>query len=127
MARRPSRRPPHRHRVGRKSGTSTLSRPRTRPYVEAMDFEISEKMQTILEMVRSFMDAEVIPLEGEMLHGGPRTLDEAVAHALLSEALGRSPLGHLVFGVQAPDAGNVEILHKYATDEQRDGYLRPLV
>ena len=121
-----------------------------------MDFEISEKMQTILEMVRSFMDAEVIPLEGEMLFGDPETLDKAVAHAqdrvrqmglwasnhpvefgglglsmvehgLLSEALGRSPLGHLVFGVQAPDAGNVEILHKHATEEQRERYLRPLV
>ena len=34
-----------------------------------------------------------------------------VEHGLLSEALGRSPLGHLIFGVQAPDAGNVEILH----------------
>ena len=32
-----------------------------------------------------------------------------------------------VFGVQAPDAGNVEILHTYATDEQRERYLRPLV
>ena len=36
-----------------------------------MDFDVSEKMQTILQMVRSFMDAEVIPLEGEMLHGDP--------------------------------------------------------
>jgi acyl-CoA dehydrogenase len=121
-----------------------------------MDFDISEKMQTILEMVRSFMDTEVIPLEGEMLFGDPETLDKAVDHAqervrqmglwasnhpvefgglglsmvehgLLSEALGRSPLGHLVFGVQAPDAGNVEILHKYATESQRERYLRPLV
>ena len=96
-----------------------------------MDFDVSEKMQTMLEMVRSFMAAEVIPLEGEMLHGEQATLDAAVAraqdkvrqmglvgpepsrrvrrpgsdmveHGLLSEALGRSPLGHLVFGVQAP-------------------------
>jgi alkylation response protein AidB-like acyl-CoA dehydrogenase len=50
-----------------------------------------------------------------------------VEHGLLSEALGRTPLGHLVFGAQAPDAGNVEILHKHATDEQREQYLRPLV
>ena len=50
-----------------------------------------------------------------------------VEHGLLSEALGRSPLGHLIFGVQAPDAGNVEILHRHATDEQRERYLRPLV
>ena len=34
-----------------------------------MDFDVSEEMQTLLQMVRSFMDAEVIPLEGEMLHG----------------------------------------------------------
>ena len=121
-----------------------------------MDFDVSEKMQTMLETVRSFMAAEVIPLEGEMLHGEQATLDAAVAraqdkvrqiglwatnhpvefgglglsmveHGLLSEALGRSPLGHLIFGVQAPDAGNVEILHTHATDEQRERYLRPLV
>jgi acyl-CoA dehydrogenase len=121
-----------------------------------MDFDISEQMRTILVMVRSFMDAEVIPLEGEMLHGDPVTLDTAVAraqdkvrqmglwasnhpvefgglglsmvdHGLLSEALGHSPLGHVIFGVQAPDAGNVEILHRYATEAQRERYLRPLV
>jgi alkylation response protein AidB-like acyl-CoA dehydrogenase len=121
-----------------------------------MDFDVSEKMQTILDMVRSFMDAQVIPLEQEMLFGSPAALDagvhvaqrrvremglwasnhpvefgglglDMVEHGLLSEALGRSPLGHLVFGVQAPDAGNVEILHRYATDEQRERYLRPLV
>jgi alkylation response protein AidB-like acyl-CoA dehydrogenase len=121
-----------------------------------MDFDVSEKMQTILAMVESFMAAEVFPLEGEMLHGDPATLDAAVAraqdkvrqmglwasnhpaefgglglsmvdHGLLSEALGRSPLGHPIFGIQAPDAGNVEILHRYATDEQRERYLRPLV
>ena len=121
-----------------------------------MDFAISEKMQTILEMVTAFMDSEVIPLEGEMLHGDSGTLDQLVGeaqhkvrqmelwapnhpvefgglglsmleHGLLSEALGRSPLGHLIFGVQAPDAGNIEILHAHATEEQRETFLRPLV
>ena len=43
-----------------------------------MDFEISEQMTTILEMVRDFMDHVVIPLEGEMLHGDPASLDERV-------------------------------------------------
>ena len=38
-----------------------------------------------------------------------------VEHGLVSERLGRSPLGHYVFGAQAPDAGNMEILHKYGT------------
>jgi alkylation response protein AidB-like acyl-CoA dehydrogenase len=48
-------------------------------------------------------------------------------HALVSEALGRSPLGHFVFGCQAPDAGNIEILHKYGTPAQKELYLKPLV
>ena len=46
---------------------------------------------------------------------------------LVSEALGRSPLGHFVFGCHAPDAGNVEILHHYGTEEQKERWLRPLV
>jgi alkylation response protein AidB-like acyl-CoA dehydrogenase len=47
--------------------------------------------------------------------------------ALVSEALGRTPLGHLVFGCQAPDVGNIEILHRHGSPEQRERYLRPLV
>ena len=46
-----------------------------------MDFDMSPKMQTILEMVRSFMDAEVIPLERVMLHDTTAALDAAVARA----------------------------------------------
>ncbi|HEV7559636.1 MAG TPA: acyl-CoA dehydrogenase family protein, partial [Kofleriaceae bacterium] len=47
-------------------------------------------------------------------------------HGLVSERLGRSPLGHYVFGCQAPDAGNLEILHKYGTPAQKAKYLEPL-
>jgi alkylation response protein AidB-like acyl-CoA dehydrogenase len=47
--------------------------------------------------------------------------------ALVSESLGRSPMGHYVFGAQAPDAGNIEILHLHGTEEQKEKYLRPLV
>lgn len=47
-------------------------------------------------------------------------------HGMVSEVLGRSPLGHFVFGCQAPDAGNIEILYKYGTAEQRDRFLLPL-
>jgi alkylation response protein AidB-like acyl-CoA dehydrogenase len=52
---------------------------------------------------------------------------DLVEHALVSECLGRSPLGHFVFGCHAPDAGNIEILYLYGTDEQKETYLRPLV
>ena len=48
-------------------------------------------------------------------------------HGLVSEALGKSPLGHYVFWCQAPDAGNVEILHAHGTKEQKKLWLLPLV
>ena len=121
-----------------------------------MDFEISEQMTTILTMVDEFIARDVIPLEGSMLHGDDAALAAGIAaaqqrvrqmglwspnhpvelggqgfsmvdHGLLSEAMGRTPLGHLVFNAQAPDAGNIEILHAHATDRQREEFLRPLV
>jgi acyl-CoA dehydrogenase len=121
-----------------------------------VDFEISEQMATILTMVDEFITRDVIPLEGSMLHGDDASLTAGIAaaqqrvrqmglwspnhpvelggqgfsmvdHGLLSEAMGRTPLGHLVFNAQAPDAGNIEILHTHATDRQREEFLRPLV
>jgi len=47
--------------------------------------------------------------------------------AMMYEALGRSPIGLYVFGCQAPDAGNIEILHKYGTPEQKEMYCRPSI
>jgi alkylation response protein AidB-like acyl-CoA dehydrogenase len=47
-------------------------------------------------------------------------------HAQVSEVLGRSPLGHYVFGAQAPDAGNIEILHLFGNAAQRRRWLEPL-
>jgi alkylation response protein AidB-like acyl-CoA dehydrogenase len=121
-----------------------------------MDFSISEKMQTILGMIDEFVEKELFPLEPEFLTTPFRNLIPTieakrnlvkqmelwapnhpqeyggmglnlVEHALVSEALGRTPLGHLVFGCQAPDAGNIEILYKYGTDEHKEKYLRPLI
>ncbi|MBC2717872.1 MAG: acyl-CoA dehydrogenase [Desulfobacteraceae bacterium] len=121
-----------------------------------MDFSISEKMQTILEMMKDFVEKELIPLEPELLKGNERSLlpiiEEKkkmvkqmelwapnhpkeyggmglnlVEHGLVSEVLGRTPLGFLVFGCQAPDAGNIEIIHKYGTKEQEKTYLKPLI
>ena len=121
-----------------------------------MDFNVSEKMQTILGMIDEFVDKELIPLEPEFVtrpfadmlpvveekrnmvrqmelwapnhpqeYGGMGL--SLTEHALVSEALGRSPLGHFVFGCQAPDAGNIEILDLFGSEEQKEKYLRPLV
>jgi acyl-CoA dehydrogenase len=50
-----------------------------------------------------------------------------LAYALLNEEIGRSTYAQLVFGCQAPDAGNAEILHLFGTEEQKERWLRPLV
>jgi acyl-CoA dehydrogenase len=48
-------------------------------------------------------------------------------YAHLNEHIGRTVWGQLVFGCQAPDAGNAEILHLFGTDDQKERWLRPLV
>ena len=50
-----------------------------------------------------------------------------LAYAYLNEQIGRSYWGQLVFGCQAPDAGNGEILALHGTPQQRERWLRPLV
>ena len=47
--------------------------------------------------------------------------------ALLNEILGRSMWAPTIFGCQAPDSGNAEILAHYGTDEQKRKYLQPLL
>jgi len=121
----------------------------------AMDFFVSERIGGILERMRAFMRDVVFPLEQhfvskEFVEMVP-TLDEVRQkvkaqglwapqvpeelggmglsfreHAQVSEVLGQSPLGHYVFGCQAPDAGNMEILLKYGSDAQKQRYLAPL-
>ena len=121
-----------------------------------MDFAISEKMDAALGLIREYVDNELIPMETAFLTrpfrellpevekkramvrqmglwapGHPQELGgmglDLVDLGLVSEALGRSPLGHFVFGCHAPDAGNVEILHLYGTPDQKESWLGPLV
>ncbi len=47
--------------------------------------------------------------------------------ALMNEILGRSQWASMVFGTQAPDTGNAEIIAHYGTDEQKERYLQPLL
>lgn len=46
---------------------------------------------------------------------------------LMNEILGRSAWAPSVFGCQAPDSGNAEILAHYGTEEQKERYLEPLL
>ena len=47
--------------------------------------------------------------------------------AMLNEILGKSLWGPRIFGTQAPDTGNAEIIAHYGTPEQRERYLDPLL
>ena len=47
--------------------------------------------------------------------------------ALLNEILGPTPMASFVFGCQAPDTGNAEIIAHYGTDEHKKQFLQPLL
>jgi acyl-CoA dehydrogenase len=47
--------------------------------------------------------------------------------SLLNEILGRSSWAPIIFGCQAPDTGNAEIIAHYGTEAQKERYLHPLL
>ncbi|MEN9505087.1 MAG: hypothetical protein RI958_1013 [Actinomycetota bacterium] len=47
--------------------------------------------------------------------------------ALMNEILGRSRCAPIVFGCQAPDSGNAEILARFGSPDLKERYLRPLL
>jgi alkylation response protein AidB-like acyl-CoA dehydrogenase len=120
-----------------------------------MNFDPPDAVRPLLDKIEKFVADVVMPAEPHVMeHGfvdsapllndlraqckaaklwGPQLPHELgglglglVEHGLVSERLGRTPLGHFVFGAQAPDAGNIEILHKYGSPEQKATWLEPL-
>ena len=119
-----------------------------------MDFSIAPRLQELIGKFRAFVTAQVIPLEKQMSSGWPSLeplLREARAQAqreglwgpqlprdlgglglpleefaLVSEELGRSPLGHYAVNSQAPDSGNMELLREFGSEGQKESWLKPL-
>jgi len=48
-------------------------------------------------------------------------------YAPLAEMLGHSPIASEACNCSAPDTGNMEVLHQFGSDEQKDRWLRPLL
>jgi len=113
-----------------------------------MDFDLPSDLIDLRTRVASFVRDEVIPLErkenfdlGALRQKarqagifGPQLPREwgglglgTVAMCVLFEQAGRSLLGPLALHCAAPDEGNMHLLSVYATPEQREQYLRPLV
>jgi acyl-CoA dehydrogenase len=112
-----------------------------------MDFSISQRAQDLRVRAREFVRREVMPLEPR-LSGSWKALEPALEgarqkaksaglwvpdldvpleeFAVLSEELGRSPMGHYCVNAQAPDIGNMELLELAGTERQKESWLRPL-
>jgi acyl-CoA dehydrogenase len=116
----------------------------------------TDKVKTLLPQYKSFLEAEVYPVELDVIKnpfrqslpllkslrakakerklwaphlsekdGGVGLSLSEFAH--VSEALGTSPIGHYIFNCNAPDIGNMELMHQFASVELNQKYLKPLM
>ncbi len=120
-----------------------------------MPFDPSPRVAPMLTRIRHFLNEEILPLEPTLLQEGFGVLEPILAKkrqmakdlglwtphlpaafggmglslsefAHISEELGTSPLGHYVCNVNAPDIGNMELLHLFGSPAQHERWLRPL-
>src|ERR671933_455340 len=122
----------------------------------AWDFSTEPDFQEKLDWMREFVRAEIWPLETVFDELGEEGFRRAIAPlqdqvkerelwaahlpgelggqgfgqvklGLMHEILGTSPFAPVVFGNQAPDSGNSEILAMAGTPDQKEQWLYPLL
>lgn len=116
----------------------------------------TDKVKSLIPVYKKFLETEVYPFELNILtnpfrqslpfltslrakakeqklwaphlpeqDGGLGLSLSEFAH--ISEVLGTSPLGHFIFNCHAPDIGNMELMHQFASTELKEKYLKPLM
>ncbi|MGF7216663.1 alkylation response protein AidB-like acyl-CoA dehydrogenase [Spirosoma lacussanchae] len=108
--------------------------PRIREFVlnELVPLETSEHLTGNFSKVAAILDQKRELVRKAGLWGLQHSLDEGglglslCEFGQVSEALAWSPFGHYTFNCQAPDIGNMELMHKYAPEPLKRLYLEPL-
>lgn len=116
----------------------------------------TEKLQALYPKIKAFVEEELYPTELHLLQDdwseteptlrskrekakalgiwAPHLPEEEGGQGLsmaefgqISELLGTSVIGHYVLNCQAPDIGNMELLHQFANDELKEKFMWPLM
>lgn len=116
----------------------------------------SEKLKSVIPKFKLFIENEIIPIEQKLLsipfNKAAIILNEKrekaksvglwapylsvkdgfmgltmLEFAQVSELMARTPFGHYIFNCQAPDIGNIELMHQHASTQLKEQYLNPLM